>query len=95
MTLKQLVINIFKLENIVYYIQSKFISDKKLISYKKLKCSECWDLGYCEECGCDIEEMFSSSKPCPKGMFGEREHALAIRMFLYLILFTFIFFLIM
>ena len=39
------------------------------IEYKQLRCPDCWENTECLECGCNIEEMFLSDKPCPKGRF--------------------------
>ena len=93
--IKQLITNILKLENLIYLIQAKIAPNRCKVFSKKKLCSECWDEGICVECGCDIEEMFSSSKPCPKGRFGSEDEALIIRILMYIALITAIFALIL
>ena len=77
---------IWKLENGLYWLQSKLIPTKHKNWYKKTVCNDCWKAGYCLSCGCDIEDMFNSDKPCPRGKFGNKQISLAIRIILYFIL---------
>jgi hypothetical protein len=83
--IKQLIINILKIENIFYWIQSKFV--KRPTWYKKVLCNDCWKEGACVVCGCDIEDMFNSDKPCPKGKWGNKTASIALRAIIYLTLF--------
>ena len=81
--LGKLIINILKLENAVYWLQSKILPTTYKKEYKKFMCPDCWRAGHCLECGCDIDSMFESSKPCPRGRFGSKYEAIIIRGFLY------------
>lgn len=63
--------NLLKPSNWFYFLQGTYRKyfDPKDLGYKKRVCSECWKAGECVVCECDIEAMFNSDKPCPKGRF--------------------------
>lgn len=68
---KTFFVNILKPSNWYYAVQGYYRKwfDPKDIEYKKRVCKGCWDNGECLVCQCDIEAMFNSNKPCPRGRF--------------------------
>lgn len=68
---KRFFLNVVNPLNWFYYVQGVYRKyyDPKDIEYKKRKCPDCWKEGECLVCECDIESMFNSNKPCPKGRF--------------------------